>query len=260
MNYKDRKNSDKLEKFKGKSIASLDKCISDYISSTSDSDYKKAALITYWIRDFCQYIKWEDNFNPKKLKRYERGDIIKVNLGFNVGNEEGGLHYAVVINNSNPLSSGVITIIPLSSVKKGESIYPDDIDLGNELYTKVKIKLDAKLTDLNEKIIEMEALEKVLKGIKKDVDEPEEVKTQVKKSREKIRESYNVLNEYKKIANEISHMKYGSKAIVSQITTVSKLRIFDPRSTRGVLSGIKLSPENLDLISNKISEMYLKTK
>lgn len=33
-------------------------------------------------------------------------------------------------------------------------------------------------------------------------------------------------------------MKEGSIALVNQITTVSKMRIFDPRNLKGVLAGI----------------------
>ena len=51
------------------------------------------------------------------LRRYKRGEIVKVHLGFNVGSEEGGLHYAVVLDKNNAKSSPVITIIPLTSVK-----------------------------------------------------------------------------------------------------------------------------------------------
>ena len=49
-----------------------------------------------------------------------------------------------------------------------------------------------------------------------------------------------------KIGLEISRMKEGSIALVNQITTISKMRIFDPRNIRGVLSGVSLSEENMD--------------
>lgn len=48
-----------------------------------------------------------------------------------------------------------------------------------------------------------------------------------------------------KIKAEIEQMKTGSIALVDQITTISKIRIYDPRNAYGVLSGIRLSPESL---------------
>lgn len=56
------------------------------------------------------------------MKKYKRGSIIKANLGFNVGNEEGGLHYCIVLDKTNALSSGTLTVIPLTSIKENKSI------------------------------------------------------------------------------------------------------------------------------------------
>ena len=60
-----------------------------------------------------------------------------------------------------------------------------------------------------------------------------------------------------KIGLEISRMKEGSIALVNQITTVSKMRIFDPRNLRGVLAGISLSEENMEKINNKVKDLYV---
>ncbi len=56
----------------------LDMCIVQ-----DEKHIKKANLLSYWIRDFTKYIEQEENFNSSNLKEYCRGDIIKVNLGFN---------------------------------------------------------------------------------------------------------------------------------------------------------------------------------
>ena len=61
-----------------------------------NNNLKKANLLSYWFEDFAKYNLAEETFNPKLLKKYKRGSIIKANLGFNVGNEEGGLHYCIV--------------------------------------------------------------------------------------------------------------------------------------------------------------------
>jgi hypothetical protein len=60
-----------------------------------------------------------------------------------------------------------------------------------------------------------------------------------------------------KMKREISKMNLGSKALVGQITTVSKMRIFDPTQDDAILSDIKLSPEKLNLLNNKIKELYI---
>lgn len=48
-------------------------------------EYKKSDILAYWINDFANYHDNEKSFDSTKLKRYKRGDIIKANLGFNVG-------------------------------------------------------------------------------------------------------------------------------------------------------------------------------
>lgn len=49
------------------------------------NEYKKCDILAYWINDFANYHDDEKDFDSTKLKRYKRGDIIKANLGFNVG-------------------------------------------------------------------------------------------------------------------------------------------------------------------------------
>ena len=51
--------------------------------------YKLSNNLAYWIKTFSKYHDEEKTFNLSKIKTYSRGDIIKVNLGFNVGNELG---------------------------------------------------------------------------------------------------------------------------------------------------------------------------
>ena len=47
-------------------------------------------------------------------------------------------------------------------------------------------------------------------------------------------------------------------ALVSQITTISKVRIYNPITKHCTLHGIRLSNENMDELDNKIKELYTK--
>lgn len=121
-------------------IDKLNTFLDTLIESDDKSKLKKADLLSYWIEQYASYIETENDFEPAKLKSYKRGDIIKVNFGFNVGSEYGGLHYAIVINNSNPHNSSVITVVPLTSIKSEEKVHDDDVLLGNEIYKSLKMK------------------------------------------------------------------------------------------------------------------------
>lgn len=64
------------------SLQKLNQCFQKHINL---EEYKKSDILAYWINDFANYHDNEKTFDSTKLKRYKRGDIIKANLGFNVG-------------------------------------------------------------------------------------------------------------------------------------------------------------------------------
>lgn len=199
-------------------------------------EYKKSNLLAYWINDFAEYHDNEKVFDSKSLKTFKRGDIIKANLGFNIGNELGGLHYCVVINkNDNPYSN-TLNIIPLSSTKEGKTYNSKTcVNLGDELFLLLIAKFEKIRDELFEELSKMDNL---------NLDEKlANTKSTLKK-----------LEYLEKINEEIMRMKHGSIAYVNQITTISKQRIF----RIPILSGIKLSNQNLDLIDNKIHKLFMK--
>ena len=59
-----------------------------------------------------------------------------------------------------------------------------------------------------------------------------------------------------RMKKEITKMKTGSIALVGQIRTISKIRIYDPKTNFDVLSNVKLSNEKLDLIDHEIIALY----
>lgn len=63
------------------------------------------------------------------------------------------------------------------------------------------------------------------------------------------------LNKFEK---EITKMKKGSIALVNQITTISKQRIYYPKSSKDLLAGVRLSNSSLDLLDKKINELFTK--
>lgn len=201
------------------------------------AEYKISHLLSYWISDFSEYHDNEKMFDSKTLKTFKRGDIVKANLGFNIGKELGGLHYCVVINkNDNPYSN-TLNVIPLSSIKEGKTYNKKTcINLGDEVYSLLFNKFESELIILNNQINNIKAN---LDMNKKILD----TKPMLKK-----------LDYLEKVKEEILRMKHGSIAYIHQITTISKQRIFKTP----ILSGIKLSNESLDLIDEKIINLFTK--
>lgn len=204
-------------------------------------EYKKSNILAYWIKDFANYHDNEKSFTYSALKTFKRGDIVKVNLGFNVGRELGGLHYCVVINKNDNPYSGTLNVIPLSSAKE-DKIYNEStcIELGDELFLRLFNKYDTEMIELNKQIDSFNALNIESNSLKEDIIDIEALLKKV--------------NYLKKIQEEIARMKHGSIAYVHQITTISKQRIF----RTPILSGIKLSNESMDLLDEKLKKLFTK--
>jgi len=201
------------------------------------SEYKKSNILAYWIKDFSNYHDNEKTFDPNSLKRYRRGDVIKANLGFNVGNELGGLHYCVVLNKNDTMSSGNLTVVPLSSNKENKKYHINTVNLGDELYQLLNKKFVDESVKIHEELSRLNF---------------DEVSIEITK------ELSIKLHNLKKIKTEISRMKSGSIALVNQITTISKQRIYNPKSNSDILANIRLSKNSSLLIDDKIAELFLK--
>ncbi len=267
---------------KKEAIKSLNKLLESYINDSSMKHLKKAHLISYWIKDYVNLINYEERFDPTKNIAYKRGNVVKLNFGFNVGSEYGGLHYGIVLDNKNDHNSPVLTIIPLTSMKDTKTIHNNSVNLGNEIYRSLKLKYDTiskSLKDEKDEIAETLAVVSFFVDLSHtELDEIEQCESNSNEfakrleSADKYLQTANKLKELwekkqkhnkeeqsylDKIGFEIAQMKEGSVALVNQITTVSKMRIFDPRNLRGVLAGISLTEESMEKINRKVKELYI---
>lgn len=209
---------------------SLNRLNVSFIKHIDAEEYKTSHLLSYWINDFANYHDEEKTFNTTKLITFKRGRIIKVNLGFNIGNELGGLHYCIVINKFDNPKNGTLTVVPLTS-KKNKKYPHSSVDLGNEIYTILNSLYSKEIEKLSNKYKDIWSL-------------PSETSKQFTSDYEYV----------KKIKDEISKMKVGSVALINQVTTISKQRIFDD----DILREIRLSNESLDLIDKNIIKFFTK--
>lgn len=247
------KSLQELNVHKEKALQKLEAYFDSLISSGDAKLTGKADKLSYWIEDWVTFLDFESRFSPKSLRRYKRGEIIKVHLGFNVGSEEGGLHYAVVLDRNNAKSSPVVTIIPLTSVKSSTdlaNLKSGCVFLGNELFTNLNSKMSAKKKSI---IQELSTLHSLLEQLKK-AEHPSQ--DEIDRLIDRILKLDKELSLSKQIETEIKRMRQGSIALVGQITTISKIRIYDPKTDHDILSGIKLSNEKLDLIDSEIHKLF----
>lgn len=264
-------NKDDVIKNKKTAIKKINNLLESFINSPSGDKLKKANILSYWLQDYASFIEFENNFDPTKNISYKRGNIIKLNFGFNIGSEYGGLHYAIVLDNHNEHNSPVVTVIPLTSLKENKVIHPNSVDLGNEIYYSLNSKYEKAKKQLYEERDSMKNITKTLSNlistsetaitsntdIHKDIDNAKSLLNDFN-----TKMDYNIAqqNYLVKMYDEISKMKQGSIALVNQITTISKIRIFDPRNIKGVLYGISLSEESMEKINQKMQELYIFNK
>lgn len=247
------KSESELIHHKKQAINTLENYLDQLILSEDSKQMGKADKLSYWLNDWTNYLKHESEFSPMSIRRYKRGEIIKVHLGFNVGSEEGGLHYAVVLDKKNARTSPVVTIIPLTSIKPNTNISnlkDGRIFLGNELFT----NLSSKFSSVRKQVIDelnliTPIINELAHGNTSNTQSVDELKFKVNELKCKLQ----LLERMKR---EIQNMKTGSIALVTQITTVSKMRIYDPKKDGDILSGIKLSNEKLDLIDSEIKKLF----
>ncbi len=267
---------------KKEAIKSLNRMLEGFINDPTGNHLKKANLLSYWIKDYVRMINFEENFNPARNIAYKRGNIIKIQFGFNIGSEYGGLHYGIVLDNKNAHNSPVITVIPLTSARENRTLHSNSVNLGNDIYRLLKLKYDTidkalkeEQQDIEETLSLFDSMLTLTQKSVKELDECDinsnefDQKLIVAKDQlaalKKLQATWEEKSDHnkeqqeylEKIGLEISRMKEGSIALVNQITTISKMRIFDPRNLKGVLAGISLSEENMEKINEKMKELYI---
>lgn len=196
--------------------AALESYLSNKIADNNPKSLKIVQTISYWLLDYVKMLGYEDATVPMSFKKYKRGDVIKANFGHRIGSEQGGLHYAIVVDVNNHVKSNTVTVIPLTSVKPNVDLTKlgsNRLYIGDEIYKAIISKLN-----------------------------------QIPNS-----------NPRKKgLVKEYNRLKIGSIALIGQIVTISKYRIYDPISTNNVLHGIKVSDATLTLLDDKIKELFTK--
>lgn len=229
-------------------IAELASSISTFLKNILATDQHKAALLYYWLRNYLRYIKQEETFNPKYFPQFKPGDIVKVDFGFGIGSEFGGLHYAIVLTPSNSKNS-TVTVVPLRSLKLGKespkTLYKSDVYLGTELFTVLLDRSGKMLDKCSAFIKEVE-----------NTDHKTLTAKDIARFEKQLDEAKDLLDKHNIIMKEISRLNAGTVAIVSQIRTVSKIRIQNPKYLKDALYNMRVDKQATDKIRAVMKDLY----
>ena len=217
-----------------------------YIKHLMKTNYKKSAILVYWLKDYLRYIKNEKTFNPRQLINYKHGQIVFVNFGFRVGQELGGLHYAIVLDIKNSKSSSTLTVIPLRSKKDKDTTYQKThmVSLSTILPTLLFDKSLHMIDTVNAKVLK----------ITNKYTSNEIKSNKILKSKLKILQKQH--NDANAILTYLNNLKSESLADIGQITTISKQRIKNPVRNDDPLANVIIPNNLMKMLEEKIQFLY----
>ena len=111
----------------------LDIALAALKTAIKSLDPKPQQIIITWLTRWSNLLAREKKFSPEYMPYFKRGDIVYVDLGFNVGSEHGGTHYAVIYENNNSKKNKTVVIVPLSSVDDESKASKADVYLGENI-------------------------------------------------------------------------------------------------------------------------------
>ena len=252
-----------------------------------NQNHKQYLNLLKWISRLVNHAIAESRYKGKAVKywAFPRGSVVKVDFGYNVGYEIGGVHYAIVLTSKDSTKSGLLTVVPLVSKKQGKRIQPQEIDLGTEFYDTIEHKVEATLRSINIYGLHRSNIETELERFKATHQDKEfvfdeestrmyptlytmlvpDISYPFKATHKYLSKRYEEqgdfykysVNSYIALQEEIQFMKSGTVAKIDQITTICKTRIINPTKKIHALNKIKLSDATLDVITKKVNELFL---
>ena len=285
LDLKDIRNKSVLSK----SITKLSYNQNQYLTDEMECDYHRAAVLYYGLFGQLEKLKNEKIFHQNNKKHFislKRGSIIKIDFGLPLGSEFGGLHYAIVLHDSNA-ANPLVSVLPIKSYK-GNNIYKTDILFDEEIYQAIRSHLliaksirrhrikafKTFLRDHNKRIENLFAqaakegfslkkgsfdlLGVIIHGsnqLKTALRESSNIpKEELKKMQDRILRN---MNNVKVIAQESKKFKKQSVGITSQVRTLSKIRIKFPSNRFDPLYNIRIDSETLNKIRQALRSYYL---
>lgn len=202
-----------------------------------------------WCFEYSKFLIGEVNHktnldtNPKLkkyYKKYEKGTIVYVKLGINIGNEFSGNHFCVVLNKKDSIYNPILTVVPLTSsgTKFNILIKENILQLASSLLHKQANNIAEKFLSHSKVLYEIEG--EVSESLKAISDE-------LQKDSEKL---FKVYDRYERYEQEKTY------ANILNITTISKDRIskinkYDPSGE------IQYSDEVIEMIDTKVKNRFL---
>lgn len=229
-----------------------------YLKDLIHSNYDLSVKFVIWLKQYLAFIRNEKTFNASYLPRFQRGQVVFINLGFRIGHELGGPHYGIVLDSDNRKKDGLITIVPMISQK------PRHTERGVKPWEyRLPIPISHLIIQKAAKLIDLSPASPVTHDILDSVHRLSSMDehTQIKQLPILLKEFEQKL--HRRIAPLIAFaekMNRGSIIDTHQVITVSKQRIITPTKRSDNLYDICIPPEIMSDISKMIFQNYIEVE
>lgn len=240
--------TEELRRHIAEALGELEGLLRSWMNSPDEMDRKRAQILSYWVKTYTKMIQRESAFNPASLPRLPHRQIVNVDFGFRVGSELGGLHYAVVLDKKNSVNGDTVTVVPLGSLKEHHHANRNKVFLEDGIYTVLKDKAETQFKEA-QALVDSIATDAELK----ELDES----ARMEESMRRYAVAKSKLDSANASVKKMEKLKQGSVANVSQITTVSKIRIREPVAPQAALYGVKVSERDMEKIERALLELYI---
>lgn len=243
-----------LEQHLREAITQLESLLQRWASSHDPTMVKQAQILSYWIKTYSSMLDCEKSFVPNSIPKLKRRQIVNVDFGFRIGAELGGLHYAVVLDKANSLYASTVTVVPLGSLKENTRPSTYKVILQDDLFSAISKKATSQLQLLSEsrkRILSFADEQKLSQASSVEYAEYKKAESRHRALVEEYRQQVEAS------VNKMDHLKCGSIANISQITTISKMRIKEPLFPGSVLNNIKVSTRDMACIDTALKNLYL---
>lgn len=258
-----------------KKCKSLDHSNETFKNIVENCNNPKFTNLDRWQNFQAQSFKEENTLkNNSKYKYYKRGTIVFVNFGTSIGSELSGHHFAIVLNRKDNPYSRTLTVLPLTSKNK-----KSNINLGNELIRGVFVETKKQIYKIISSILNIKqytvyddlSLEVTTSdnSILKNNDANYYIMNELSclltegisnftiSKENDLEDLQNRLEQLLRITDYYSAKKEDSYAIVSSVTTISKLRINKPINDFDPIGKIRVSESVLKDIDRSIAKTIL---
>ncbi len=79
------------------------------------SNYAKFNTLDEWLEKESLLFDNETKSTKTTYKKYERGQIVKVDFGINIGSELCYTHFAIIVTKNDSIYSDILTVVPITS-------------------------------------------------------------------------------------------------------------------------------------------------